>query len=205
MIEIQRIANVRDDLIRIGNTVDPQDTIRVLAEITGPTLTLIEQIKDLDHSEWEILRGNIARVDSTLLEVVTSVRNTLEKVSVHISLSEPFRFSTRVVQVQGGSFLHLDSGTPIIRLLFKTASGKIIVSDQDFEDTLAVGAGILELVAGSGKSISEKLGGSLQNVVLGDDLAERLDMIENATRDIRRLHELKRGVEDATDSGDRHN
>ena len=187
-LNIDSLQSIREGLARVTEAGDFDEALDRLNEIGGQGSHVIEDLRKLSQSDWDELRSALEQRDRELARLVTSVRGTLEQVTIQQSQPNvPFSFSSRIVQVSCAPFMHLESGRPIIRILFETADEKTFFSDQDFEDTLAIGLGILRSVAETGRMMSKRFEASFHNIALGDALDERLEMIQSETREIQRL------------------
>ena len=96
---------------------------------------LSSSLRKLDQDRWDELRSEIEKVDREFAELVASARRVLDRVTTQENLG-PFVFSGRIVEVSCAPYLQLESGTPVMRVVFKTADEQTFFSDQDLEDTL---------------------------------------------------------------------
>ena len=182
-LDIESLRTIRDDLVRVVAADDAREAVSRLNEIESESLLVVEQLRKLDQEHWDELRSDIKEVDGEFAKLVASARRVLDSVTAQED-SGPFIFSSRIVEVRCAPYLHLESGAPIIRIVFKTADDQTFISDQDLEDTIGIGVGILKAVAETGRLISDRFGASFHKIELGENVERRLEMIQTETEGI---------------------
>ena len=165
-----------------------------MAESSPEDTHLILKLVQMDEDDWEHLLGVLKETDSDMLVVVQSARDAAKSVLGVNEPDAPFRISSRIHAVSFSPYLDLATGDPVNRFVFKTVGGESIVSDQDLEDSLWVGAVILDSVAKSVDMMVEKFGIPPERIVWGDDFEDRLALAEKAASRLRRRFEKRSGV-----------
>lgn len=192
-IELEELRRHREALGRIGDAVDIRDARAKLGELSQEDIHLIQKLDEIDEVDWELLLGPLRETDSDLAIVVQSARKSAKSALSDIRSDEPFKYSSRIRSISFSTYLDLATGSQVIRLIFKTA-GESIVSDQDLEDSLGIGASVLDAVARSVGMTVEKAGIPSERVEWGEEFEDRLALAERAISMLRRLYDKRRSV-----------
>ena len=149
----------------------------------------------MDGLGWEQLHGALEEADPDLSAVVQSAREAVKSVLEDSESHGPFQFSSRILSISFSPYFDLATGAQINRLIFRTA-GEPIIFDQDLEDTLGIGASVLDAAAESVGLMVDEFGIQPERIVWGDDFEARLALAEEATSRLRRLYEKHSRAED---------
>ena len=187
--EIEKFSAHRELLTRISDADSAVDVRRELSELSKEDQRFIFERMMLASSDWEGLLNTLSEEDSELSVIVQSAREAVNSVVEGIESDEPFRFSSQIQAVAASPYLGLGNGVPYIRLIFKTAGGETIHSDQDLEDTLGIGTAVLQSVAESAQSMIQTLGIPPDRIAWGDEFEARLALAEEFTRTLRSLYD----------------
>ena len=189
-IELEELRRHRGILDRIGDSVDIAGARAEFGKSSREDIHLIQKLAEIDELDWEFLLGVLRETDSDLAIVVQSARKIAKSVFSDIRSGEPFQYSSRILSISFSPYLDLATGNPVIRLIFKTAEESVI-SDQDLEDSLGIGASVLDAVARSLGMTVEKVGVLPERIEWGDEFENRLALAERATRRLRRLYDKR--------------
>lgn len=187
-IELEELRRHREILGRIGDAVDMAGARAEFGNLSREDIHLIQKLAEIDELDWELLQEVLKETDLDLAIVVQLARKAAKSVFRDIRSSEPFQYPSRILSISFSPYLDLATGSQVIRLVFKTAEEPII-SDQDLEDSLGIGASILDAVARSVGIVVEEFGIPQERIVWGDEFEERLALAERATSRLRRLYD----------------
>ena len=193
-IDLDELRRHREVLSRIGGHGDVEDARVELNNSSPGDRRLVLELSQLDEVDWEQLRGTLEEADPDLWTVVQSAREAVKSSLEGSESHGPFQFASRIVSISFAPYFDLGTGAQINRLIFKTA-GESFISDQDLEDTLGIGASVLDAAAKSVDLMVEEFGIRPERIVWGDDFEARLALAEEAARRLRRLYAQRIRVE----------
>ena len=140
--------------------------------------SLLAGLKDDDlHSDLDFLRRNIAETRENFPDAFSHIRQVGHTVSFDVSQ----RFLT-------------------IALRF-TSREQSLVSRQDLEDTLWIGAAVVQVVSEVMREMAGTLGIKAQRGCIGMNFEDNLKRAEDALEEIKRLHAAMRGGGPSDDGG----
>ena len=151
---------------------------------------LVEQLASLDDVQWDRLRSDLEDDDlRNALDVLRRQASDAKELSADVF--SPIR--------QIGHHLSLDFGSPslVVRLRFHGETSSF-ESRQDLEDTLWIGAVVVEIVRRTIRKMDDVLSPEAKSACIGDNFEERLKQAEDAVGEIRRMFTAIR-TSDATD------
>ena len=187
-IDLEELRRRREVIDRVAGTSGVAEARSVLGRLAGEDAHLISGLSGMDGSDWEKLLETLRHADSELATGVGSAREVVRAVLKEIQSEGPFEFSSRIRAVSYSPYLDLATGGQVIRLIFKTVDGESIVSDQDLEDSLWIGAAVLDSIVESVDMMIENTGIPPERIAWGDDFGSRLALAEAATKKLRRLY-----------------
>ena len=187
-IDLEELRRRRDVIDRVAGASDVAEARSVLGKLADEDAHLISRLAEMDGSDWEELLGTLKHADSELAADVGSTREAVRAVLKDIQSEGPFKFSSRIRSVSYSPYLDLTTFGQVNRLIFKTVGGESIVSDQDLEDSLWIGAAVLDSIAKSVDMMVENAGIPPERIPWGDDFGSRLALAEAATKKLRRLY-----------------
>ena len=192
-IELEEFRRHREVLDRISDAGDVADVRSELENLSLEEFHLLRKLDQIDETDWEFLLGALRETEPNLAIVAQSSRKAAKSAFSDIRSDEPFQYSSRILSVSFSPYLDIAGGNQVIRLIFKTAEEPII-SDQDLEDSLGIGAAILDAVARSVGMTVEEVGIPPERIEWGDEFENRLALAERAVSTLRRLYDKRSAV-----------
>ena len=187
VIEFELLHQNRELLARIGSTNDVAEVTDALATLSPEQERLVMELANVEDTAWTDLLGAVRKKDVELSAIIRSARQAVQLAKMETETNGPFGFSDRIVGFSASPYLGLQNGMPIIRVTFSFANKESMVSDQDLEDSLWVGASVLDSVAKSVQLLMEKFEIPRERIAWGDDFEARLALAEASVPTIRRL------------------
>ena len=181
------VSEVREHwetFVGLARVTSPPEGVRFLRGLEAEELRFVDRLVNLSERGTNEL---LSEADPEEANVVSDARRNLASIAEFMNSELPFTFSSRFVDIRGYPYLDLESGRTFIRLVFRTAEGEFVASDQDLEDSLGIAAEVLESVAKAANRIRKRLGASIDQLVLGDNAKNGLQSVERSTAEIRRL------------------
>ena len=197
-IDFNTLYQHRQLLTRIAEASSSEDLQDQLHSLSEEQRNIVENLLNSDEMAWREFLSELKSADTEFASTAETARTLLlSSMSSSVSQESPFASSSRIQQVFFAPYLGLASQNAIIRLYLKTFDNKTLVSDQDLEDTLGVGAVIVESVADTVNSMIGRLGVSPDVVSWGSEFESRLLRAEQAVQALRKHYEQRQ-----TPSGD---
>ena len=149
------------------------------SNVSAEGRNLVEQLAALNDVDLDRLRSDLK--DSDLRNLLDSVRErTSEAKKLSANTLSP------IVEVGGNLLFDFNRSSLIVRLHFE-AQTRSFESIQDLEDTLWIGAAVVELVKRSMREMDNVLSPEAKSGCIGEDFEERLKQIEDAVGEVRQL------------------
>lgn len=186
-IDFKTLYQHRQLLTRIAEAGSSEDMLSEFQSSSDEERNIVETLLNSDETAWSELLDELKAANTEFASIAETVRaSLLSFIPSQVSQEGPFAFSSRIQQVFFAPYLGLASRGAIIRLYLKTFDDKTLVSDQDLEDTLGVGAVIVESVADTVNSMIDRLGVSPDLVSWGSEFEKRLLRAEQAVQTLRK-------------------
>lgn len=153
---------------------------------------LFGEMMALDDAEWDSLLAGLE--DEGLRSHLDFVRRNIAEAKENF----PDAFS-RIQKI--GHTASFDVSQRSLTILLRFTAGELsLVSRQDLEDTLWIGAAVVRVVSGTMQEIAGTLGIEAQRGCIGTNFEDNLKLAEDALEEIKRLHMAMR-EEGASDDG----
>lgn len=187
VIELEKLLENRDLLATVGSANGVTEAKGAWTALSAEHKRLLSELKNLEEADWVELLSAARGIDVELCAIMQAAKQAIRLVDVDVDEDEPFKFSSRIVALTASPYLGLRSRTPIIRIVFTSQGNESFISDQDLEDSLWVGASVIECVAESIQFMVEEFGISPEHISLGIKFGAHLESAEKATTTIRKL------------------
>lgn len=184
-IDVGVLEQKRDLFVRIALLDDARRLRNELQSWPDEDRALIEKLDGIGIDDWRELVTHFRRTDREFAVILEAAQRARKKLLSSEPESDPFDFSLAISGVSASPYLGLGNGTTYIRLTLETADEKSFVSDQDIEDTLGVGAGILKAAANAVEAMISRFGIAPEHISWGNNFNDRLAMAEESVRTLR--------------------
>ena len=187
-IDVEVLEQNRELFVRIALLDDARMLRRELQLLPNEDKALIEELDGIDTGDWRKLITQLKTVDREFAVIVEAAQRARLKLLSGEPESDPFDFSSVITGVSASPYLGLGSGATYMRLTLTTADNRSFVSDQDLEDTVAVGAAILQAAASSVEAMTSKFGIAPEKILWGNNFGRRLAEAEESIRKLRQYY-----------------
>lgn len=154
---------------------------------------LLAELMALDDAAWASLLANVE--DSELREHLGSLRQRLTDVK---AVSPAGAFS-QIQQIGHSAAFDFSLRSLMINLRLK-AGEQSLVSRQDLEDTLWIGAAVLQVVSEAMRTMDGTLSSEAQRGCIGEIFEENLKRAEDTVGEIRRIFTTVRRTDEPDES-----
>lgn len=187
-LSAERLNRAKKEIADIVAALKAKDASNVSPEASR----LFAEMTALDDAAWNSLLAGLENND---------LRDQLSFLRQEVAESKeafPGAFS-QIQQVGHAASFDVSLQSLTVSLHFK-AGERSLVSNQDLEDTLWIGAAVLEAVSKAMQGMEDTLGIEARRACIGTDFESNLKRMEDAVTEIRRLHTEILGA-DACDDG----
>lgn len=176
-LSAERLNGAKKDIASAVTALETGDD----SDISPEGRRLVDEFGVLGDAEWDPLLASLE--DKELHDHVCLLR---QKVSEAKALLPATAFS-RIRQVRYQILFDLSQPSLLVRLRFNREENRLLLeSSQDLEDTLWIGAAVLEVVSGVMQKMEGALSPEVQRDCIGRLFKEHLELAENAVGEIRR-------------------
>lgn len=190
ILSAERLSRAKNDIANVVAALEVQDGRNVSPE----GHRLLTELTELDDAMWASLLGSIE--DSELREHLGSLRQMLADAK---EVSPAGAFS-QIRQVDHLAAFDFSLRSLMISLRFK-AGEQSLVSRQDLEDTLWIGAAVLQVVSDVMRTMDGTLSSEARSSCIGDIFEENLKRAEDTVGEIRRIFTAVRKSDTPGESG----
>lgn len=177
-VSAKRLNESRKELADALTAFENQDS----SSLSQEGLSLIEELVALEDTEWDSLLESLE--DSELRDLLGSARHRLSEVRRWLSAGA----LSHIQQIGHKVLFDISQRSLEVRLHFNKADGQSLLdSSQDLEDTLWIGATIVEVVSEAMQAMDSALNPEAQRDCIGTVFEQCLNDAENAVREIRRI------------------
>lgn len=188
ILNAERLSRVKKDIADIVAAVEAGDD----SNISQESRLLIAELTALDDAAWDSLLES--PVDGELRDQLGFLRRRIAEAMEYL----PAGAFSQIRKVGHTASFDVSQRSLAIRLRFE-AGDQSLVSSQDPEDTLWIGAAVLKVVSEVMQAMEGTLGPEAQRGCIGAHFEDNLKRAEEAVAEIRRLLTAVRGA-DAPDS-----
>ena len=189
-LSAERLSRAKKDIADVVAAVELGDDSNVSQE----GRLLIIELMALDDAAWPPLLTNIE--DSDLREHLGSIRQRLAEMKKTL----PAGAFSQIRQVGHTAAFDFSQQSLMITLLFK-AGEQSLVSRQDLEDTLWIGAAVLQVVSEAMRTMDGTLSSEARSGCIGEVFEENLKRAEDTVGEIRRISTAVRKSDTPGESG----
>ena len=190
-LDLNRLHEQREELAHIASVSSAAELSAELRKLSQGVQRSIVQIVEADDSNWNEFVTSLQSSDRDLAVVAGTIREKIRATMDSVGSEDPFDLSSRVLGLMASPYFGLESGGAIIRFALKTGDGRSLVSDQDLEDSLWLGATVLDSVARATHLMLERYQISADRLIWGEEFESRLGLAEEAVRMLRRLYDQR--------------
>ena len=177
-LDAEQLIEARKDIADVVKAIESKDGTRVSEE----GRRLFDELTSLDDAAWDSLLASLDD-DVELHEQLGSIRRSLDDLKSGV----PMDALPRIQAVGHMTSFDISRRSLAIRLSFK-AGDKLLDSNQNLEDTLWIGAAVVEVVSESMLAMEGTLRLDAQRNCIEVKFEENLKKAEDAVREVRRIY-----------------
>ena len=185
-LDAERLLGAKEDVANIFKAVQSKDA----TNFSGETHRLFGEFSNLDDAAWDSLLASLDDVE--LCEQLGSIRRSLDDLRNRLQL--PMEALPQIGAVGHTTSYDFSRRSLAIHLSFK-AGEKSLASNQDLEDTLWIGATVVQVVSEAMRTMEGTLRLDAQRKCIGMAFEENLKKAEDAVREIRRIYTAISGAD----------
>ncbi len=188
-LSAERLIRAKKDIANVVAALETENYSNVSSE--GDRL--VTEMTALDDVAWDSLLATLE--DEGLRDQLGLIRRNIAETRENF----PNAFSG-IRQV--GHTASFDVSQRSLTIVLRFTSGEqSLVSHQDLEDTLWIGAAVVQVVSEAMRETAGALGIEAQRGCIGTNFEVNLKRAEGALEEIRRLHTAMRGADVSDDGG----
>lgn len=188
-LSVERLNRAKKEIADIAVAFETSDPSNLSLE----GHRLLGEMTALDDAEWDSLLAGLE--DSNLYNYLDSLRRNIDE------RRESFpHFFSRIRQIHHTASFDVSQRSLTILLRFMVGE-QSLVSRQDLEDTLWIGAAVVRVVSMAMREMADTLGIEAQRSCIGMNFEDNLKRAEDALEEIKRLHTAMRGEDPSDDEG----
>ena len=152
---------------------------------------LVEELSALDDAGWNLLLASLE--DGELRDLLGSVRQRMSKEKDFWRSIDPIR---QIRNIEYQFLFDISQQSLMVFLRFNNVKRESLLDqNQDMENTLWVGAAVVEVVSEAMKAMDGTLNPEAQRVCTGSDFEKNLKKVEDAVGEIRRIFNSVHGTD----------
>ena len=190
ILNAERLSRVKKDIADIVAAVEAGDD----SNISQESRLLIAELTALDDAAWDSLLES--PVDGELRDQLGFLRRRIAEAMEYL----PAGAFSQIRKVGHTASFDVSQRSLAIRLRFE-AGDQSLVSSQDPEDTLWIGAAVLKVVSEVMQAMEGTLGPEAQRGCIGMYFEDNLKYAEDAVAEIRRLFTAVGGADTPDNAG----
>ena len=176
-LSAERLLRAKEDVVDVVRAIDSMDATNISREAHR----LFGELVNLDDAAWDSLLASLDDVE--LHEQLGLIRRSLSDLKNGL----PMDALSQIRTVGHMTSFDIYQRSLAIHLSFK-AGEKSLNSNQDLEDTLWIGAMVVQIVSESMLAMEGTLRLDAQRNCIGKAFEENLKKAEDAVREIRRIY-----------------
>ena len=176
-LDAERLLRAKGDVVDVVRVIESKDATNVSREARR----LLDELTSLDDAAWDSLLESLDDVE--LREQLGSIRRSLGDLKNKLPM-DPLSQIRTVGHMTSFDFSRRSLA---IHLSFQ-AGDKSLASNQDLEDTLWIGATVVEVVSEAMLAMEGTLRLDAQRSCIGTAFEENLKKAEDAVREVRRIY-----------------
>lgn len=176
-LDAERLLRAKGDVVDVVRAIESKDTTNVSREAHR----LFDELVSLDDAAWDSLLASLD--DRELREQLESIRRSLGDLKNKLPM-DPLSQIRAVGHMTSFDFSRRSLA---IHLSFK-AGDKSLASNQDLEDTLWIGAAVVQIVSEAMLEMEGAIRLDAQRNCIGMAFEENLKKAEDAVREVRRIY-----------------
>ena len=188
-LSAKRLNKANKEVADIAAALETRD----LSNVSPEGDRLVGEMMALDDAEWDSLLTGLE--DDDLRSHLDFVRQNIAEAR------ENFPDALSRIQKIGHTASFDVSQRSLTILLRFTSRKQSLVSRQDLEDTLWIGAAVVRVVSEAMREMAGTLGIEAQRGCIGTNFEDNLKRAEDALEEIKRLHAAMRGGGPSDDGG----
>lgn len=165
-VSTEHLIGAKDDIADLARAIETRD----IANVSPDARQLLDELADLDSADWKYLLAKLDDVE--LQQQLGSVRRLLGTQIRSVGHTVSFDLAGRSLKIR----LNLKAGE------------KSLESNQDLEDTLWIGAAVVEVVSDAMRTMEQALQIGAQQSCVGMEFETNLKKVEDALQEVRRIY-----------------
>ncbi len=190
-LSAERLVGAKKDLADVVAAF----TTRNDSNVSQEGRRVVDELWALDDAEWDALLASLE--DSELRDLLGSVRQRASEVKRLLSADAV----PQIRQILHRKSFYFSQQSLMILLRFNNGKGQSLLdSNQDLEDTLWIGAAVLQVVSDAMQDMDSTLNSEAQRRCIGTLFEQNLKRAEDAMGEIRRIFTALRGADTPDES-----
>ena len=177
-LNAEQLHEAKKDISDVVKAIESKDKTKVSEEVHR----LLDELTSLDDAAWDSLLASLDD-DVELHEQLGSIRRNLGGMKNRL----PMDALSQIRTVGHMTSFDFSRRSLAIHLSFK-AGDKSLASNQDLEDTLWIGAAVVQVVSEAMLTMEGTLRLDAQRKCIGNVFEENLKKAEDAVREVRRIY-----------------
>ena len=188
-LSMERLTRAKKEVADIAAAFETRDS----SNISSEGHRLLGEMMALGDAEWDSFLAGLE--DDDLHSHLDFVRRNIAETRKKFP-----HFFSQIQRVRHTVSFDVSQRSLTILLRF-TAGEQSLVSRQDLEDTLWIGAAVVRAVSEAMREMAGTLGIEAQRGCIGENFEDNLKRAEDALEEIKRLHAAMRGGGPSDDGG----